>query len=152
MQREVPKNTDDINKQNKRSEGCRSRKEFTTLKVPRLDAKIWDDVKFAVLFIGYYRSGHSLVAALPDAHPNIIMSDKYNVLKTWQTLSGENRTRDYLFQTIYARSYRLAAIGERSSEHCYSQVGYKYHVPNQWQGRFDKFIQVCLFTILTDVF
>ena len=44
---------------------------------------------------------------------------------------------------MYANSVWISTMGERSSRECTSQLGgYKYKVPNQWQGRFDKVIQV----------
>ena len=123
---------------------CRSRREFHSVKVPQLEPRIWDGVKLVLLFIGYRRSGHSLVAALLDAHPNIILADETHSIKVWRTFPDETRTRDHFFRVLYERSFKLAAKGERSSDNCDPNIGYKYHVPNQWQGRFDNFIQVRL--------
>jgi len=107
-----------------------------------VDPKIWDKVNYVLLFIGYFRSGHSLVSSLLDAHPNIVISDENHVVRMWRTLPEERKTRDHLFQVIYEQSYKEAVLGQRSTENCYPTINYKYQVPNQWQGRFDKFIQV----------
>ena len=121
---------------------CKHQTEFKRLKVPPVDPKIWDKVNYVLLFIGYFRSGHSLVSSLLDAHPNIVISDEHHVVRMWRTLPEKRKTRDHLFQTIYEQSYKQAVVGQRSTKNCYPSVNYKYQVPNQYQGRFDKFIQV----------
>ena len=121
---------------------CRGQRDFA-INVPQLDTKIWDKVKLVVLFIGYERSGHSLVGSLLDAHPNIVIADELHTVKTWQSFPKEDKTRNTLFQALYSNSYKMSQRGERSSKNCISTLGgYKYQVPNQWQGRFDKNIQV----------
>ena len=40
-----------------------------------------------VQFVGYPRSGHTLVAMLLDAHPNIVISNEYNILEKWYVCS-----------------------------------------------------------------
>ena len=106
-----------------------------------------------VLFIGYERSGHSLVAALLDAHPNIVIADENYSSRTWQRFPTKARTRDNLYQALYTNTVQVAKEGERSSGNCHSTLGgYMYQVPNQWQGSFDEVIQVLLFTVFTDVF
>ncbi len=148
MQRELLQRTKDEKNGKERLRSCRDQTTFDSLKIPQLQSRIWNGVKLVVLFIGYYRSGHSLVAALLDAHPNIILADEADAMRTWLEFPNETKTRDNWFQILYERSYKLATIGERGTGNCYSQIGYKYHVPNQWQGRFDGVIQVRLLTIL----
>jgi hypothetical protein len=41
----------------------------------------FDQVENFCMFIGYPRSGHTLVGSLLDAHPNIILADELNALK-----------------------------------------------------------------------
>jgi hypothetical protein len=132
-----------VEKNKTKMPSCRGQPEFRSLKVPQLESRIWDGVKLVLLFIGYHRSGHSLVAALLDAHPNIVLADETRFLTVWQKFTNRTRTRDHLFRLLYERSVKLATKGERSSDNCDStHIGYKYHVPNQWQGHFDKAIQV----------
>ena len=122
------------------------RKEFVAAKSAKvLDTKVWDKVQIFLLFIGYERSGHSLVSALLDAHPNMVIADELHALRAWQRFPKENKTRNHLFQALYSNSVQLAQKGERSSEDCKSILGgYKYHVPNQWQGYFNGNIKVVL--------
>ena len=125
---------------------CRSRKEFIAVKNGTiLDTKVWDKVQIFLLFIGYERSGHSLVSALLDAHPNMVIADELHVLRAWQRFHPNNRTRNNLFQALYSNTVQLAKSGERSLGKCKSILGgYKYNVPNQWQGRFNGIIKVVL--------
>jgi len=50
---------------------------YIFLKYPN---KIFKDVKYFIFFIGHDRSGHSLVSAILDAQPNIVISNEVNAL------------------------------------------------------------------------
>ena len=49
-----------------------------------VEKKLFVDVQTYCLFIGHGRSGHSILGALLDAHPNIILPDEVDVLKYLQ--------------------------------------------------------------------
>jgi hypothetical protein len=83
------------------------------------------DVEAFCIFVGYPRSGHSLVGALLDAHPEIVIAHELDVLKYVD--AGFRRIQ--LFELLLANSRRIAASGRE-------QTGYSYAVPGQWQGRF----------------
>ena len=87
----------------------------------------YDGVERFCVFIGYPRSGHTLIGSLLDAHPNAIIADECNVLKYVE--AGFNRQQIFY---LLAQNSRLAAAAGRPRE------GYSYHVPDQWQGRFQK--------------
>ncbi|HKJ25494.1 MAG TPA: sulfotransferase [Myxococcota bacterium] len=76
------------------------------------------------LFVGYRRSGHSLVGALLDAHPDVAMAHGLDVL---------HHVR-YGFSRAQIASLILANTRERAAQ---GRVvtGYSYAVPGQWQGR-----------------
>jgi len=76
------------------------------------------------LFVGYRRSGHSLVGALLDAHPDVAMAHGLDVL---------HHVR-YGFSRAQIVSLILANARERADQ---GRVvtGYSYAVPGQWQGR-----------------
>jgi len=76
-------------------------------------------------FLGYPRSGHSLVGALVDAHPEAVISQELNALQYFKAGFG----RDQLFALILSNSAHFALTGQTHS-------GYTYLVPNQWQGRY----------------
>ena len=76
-------------------------------------------------FIGYPRSGHSLLGAFLDAHPNVVMAHELDALAF--ILAGfEQREIEYL---LIENARRTAAAGRYWGP-------YSYAVADQWQGRF----------------
>ena len=62
--------------------------DYTVYTPPPLSAKFTPlsrkdikDVRIFVIFVGFARSGHSIVGTLMDAHPDIVIAHEYNVLK-----------------------------------------------------------------------
>lgn len=88
-------------------------------------SKDYDSIKKYVMFVGYPRSGHSLIGAILDAHPNIILSHELDVLNLIQ----HTKSRKLIFSMIIARSEWFARKG------CVWR-NYVYKVPNQWQGKY----------------
>ncbi len=87
---------------------------------------IFKSVEKYCMFIGYPRSGHSLVGSLLDAHPNIIIGHELHSLKLFR--KGFNP------QKIY---YLLLQNSQRKANQGRQETGYSYEVPNQWQGKFE---------------
>lgn len=77
------------------------------------------------MFIGYPRSGHTLIGSLLDAHPNVILADELDALKFVQAGFSERQ----VFYLSLRNSRRSAQVGR-------TRTGYTYRVPSQWQGRF----------------
>lgn len=105
--------------------------------------KLYDGIQTFVLFIGYGRSGHSLVAAILDAHPKIVIAQEFDVLRKWNyyknlTWNGKNK----LFFDLHSNSRKHAMFGKRAQFRSVSQTGYAYHVAGQWQGTFKDNIKV----------
>ncbi|XP_027057137.1 uncharacterized protein LOC113684038 [Pocillopora damicornis] len=70
-----------------------------------LDARQYDSVKIFLLFIGYNRSRHTLLASLLDAHPNIIVANDYNILGEWiKNPLLSQRSKYYMYELLYAKS------------------------------------------------
>ena len=101
------------------------------------------------MFIGYPRSRHSLVAALLDAHPEIIISDEYDVLRNWRRkfqssiLIQKNLQKYLLFYELHQLSTKQALFRAKSSFQT-ENVSYNYHVPGLWQGGYQNRIKVTL--------
>ena len=93
------------------------------------DAHLFADVETYCTFVGYPRSGHSLVAWLLDAHPETLIASELDALRY-----------------VYARFHKhqiYALILDRVEQEKLARaepsgVRYSYHVPGQWQGRFDR--------------
>jgi hypothetical protein len=93
----------------------------------RKNRNLFDGVETYCMFIGYPRSGHSLIGSLLDAHPSAIIAHELDALKF--VAAGFNK--DQLYQLLLDNSRRFARKGR-------AWTGYTYGVPGQWQGRFDK--------------
>ena len=77
------------------------------------------------LFIGPPRTGHSLVASLLDAHPEIAIAHELGMLKYVLT----HFSRRQIWTMMLANTKRQAARGR-------PHIHYSHAVEGQWQGRF----------------
>ncbi len=91
----------------------------------RRHARDFDTVEGFVLFVGYPRSGHSLVGAMLNAHRNAVISHELDAPR-W---IDRGLTREQLYARILTRARWFHLRGDRSN--------YRYRVPGEWQGRFD---------------
>jgi len=87
-------------------------------------------VRTYCVFIGHARSGHSIVGALLDAHPQIVISDELDALR-YVDLGFDPRQVMFLSLDVS----RKQALNERRKAGQGGTV-YSYHVPGQWQGRY----------------
>jgi len=84
------------------------------------------------MFIGYQRSGHSLIGALIDAHPNAIIGMETDALG----LAERGYNRNQILYLVWKRSVKFTTH--------YKNVwtDYSYLVPNGHQGRFTKLLVI----------
>ena len=110
-----------------------------------LDATQYDSVKIFLLFIGYNRSRHTLLASLLDAHPNIIVANDYNILGEWiKNPLLSQRSKYYMYELLYAKSRYDVMFGVRSRLVGDRPKQYHYNIKDQWQGRYKHSLQVCV--------
>ena len=83
-------------------------------------------IKSFVLFVGYPRSGHSLIAALLDAHPEIVISMEWGVLSHLRMGYGRNQ--------IHYSIERHERLFTRKLNNIWT--GYSYKVQGMWQGQY----------------
>jgi hypothetical protein len=95
-----------------RRQGARQRDQF-------------DQVERFCMFLGYPRSGHSLVGSLLDAHPDVVIAHELDALRLLRLGFG----RDQVYAMILANERSFTAAGRR-------WTGSDYTVPGAWQGRF----------------
>jgi hypothetical protein len=86
---------------------------------------VFEDVETYCMFLGYPRSGHSLIGSLIDAHPNAIIAHELDALMYIK--NGFRKSQ--LFYQILKNSQRFAKTSR-------VWTGYSYEVSEQWQGRF----------------
>ena len=91
------------------------------------DRNLFEDVETYCMFVGYPKSGHSLVGSLLDAHRDAIIAHELDALRyVWL---GFNRAQ--LFHMLLENSKAYASTGRNWNV-------YSYRVPGQWQGRYEK--------------
>lgn len=79
------------------------------------------------IFVGYPRSGHSLVGSLLDAHPEIILAHEADALAYVQA----GFSRDELFARLLENSRAFTRSGREWTD-------YKYAVPGQHHGSYTR--------------
>ena len=104
---------------------------------PLLPSEAAAEVEKFVFFIGYRRSGHSIIGSMLDAHPDIVIAHEFFLFKKFvkfPELSQSLKQRYHLFAMLYRDSYMEAAHGARTVEQ--DAKGYNLELKNSWQGRF----------------
>ena len=115
----------------------RSQNKVMELTSPVLPQDVIDNVRIFFLFLGYPRSGHTILGALMDAHPNMVISHQYN-----PCINSRLSNKNHLFNEMYRNSYMNAmdVNGARGQNH--NKKNYTAYVANSWQGKYDKYIHV----------
>lgn len=104
---------------------------------------MYDKVKIFLLFIGYNRSRHTLLSSLLDAHPNVIIANDFDILNEWiENPLLAQRHKYYIYELLLAKSRYDVMSGVRSRLVGDEPVQYHYNVMGQWQGQYNKTIQV----------
>jgi hypothetical protein len=88
---------------------------------------VFGDVERFCFFIGYPRSGHSLVGSLLNAHPEILIAHELDALGHVEHHFGRNQ----VYALLLERDEVFASLGRR-------WTGYDYEVPGQFQGRWTR--------------
>lgn len=88
---------------------------------------VFDGVESFCLFVGYPRSGHSLVGSLLDAHPQVVLAHELDALRYVAAHYGRNQ----LYWLILERDAAFTRAGRNWTE-------FDYSVPGGWQGRFEQ--------------
>ncbi|MEL7221409.1 MAG: sulfotransferase [Bacteroidota bacterium] len=87
----------------------------------------YQDLEAYLMFIGYPRSGHSLLGSLLDAHPDMVIAHELDALYYFKA-----RYHAYqIYHLILEKAYQFTAEGRQ-------WMGYDYNVPGQWHGRYRK--------------
>ena len=117
---------------------------------PTLTKNVINGIKKFVFFIGYPRSGHSIVGSLMDAHPHMVISNEFLLFRNWKYYSDKQKEsgeinpfykhKSYLFNILYRRSYWDTIDGFRSEQN--TKKNYTLSMDSLWQGKFDKYVSV----------
>lgn len=85
------------------------------------------DLEHFCFFIGYSRSGHTLIGTALNAHPEMVISHELDAV----SYVRHGFRRSQLFSLILERDQHFGLMGRTWS-------GYKYEIPGQSQGTFDR--------------
>ena len=107
----------------------------------------YDSIEAFVLFVGHPRSGHTLVAAILDSHPEMIIANEFNLLEKFQDFTKDPNEDIYsrrlrIFSELHSTSRRQTVFGSRarSCRHTYT-----YNIPGGWQGKYKDKLKVKLY-------
>lgn len=92
---------------------------------------LYQDVETFCVFVGHNKSGTSMLGALLDAHPEIILADEVRALEYIAAGFG----REQVFHQLVKTSRRELMKGRVTARRL---TPYSYLVPGQWQARFTK--------------
>lgn len=90
-----------------------------------LHAPDYAQLRYYCMFVGYPRSGHSIVGSMLDAHPNMVIAQELDALRCL----AAGMDRQLIFHFLIENAKRFTEQGRKWNN-------YSYAVPNQWQGRF----------------
>ncbi|MHB1517363.1 MAG: sulfotransferase [Acidimicrobiales bacterium] len=85
-----------------------------------------DEIERFCFFIGYARSGHTLVATLLNAHPDAVIAHELDAVRYVR----HRFRRAQLFSLLLQRDRQFGEMGRTWS-------GYQYEVPGQFQGTYE---------------
>ena len=88
-----------------------------------------------LFFVGYARSGHSIIASMLDAHPNVVIAHEYALFVKWEHEPAQHSNKTWLFNALYNNS-RFSVYRGLRTQHALKK-GYTLAIPGSWQGRYD---------------
>ena len=92
-----------------------------------------DSVEKFVFFIGYAKSGHSVIGSILDAHPKVIIAHEYGLFGEWLAHSKLHQNKAWLYNTLYNNSRYNSIHGKRIGV---IKRGYTLEIQNSWQGQY----------------
>ncbi|MAL16115.1 MAG: sulfotransferase family protein [Balneola sp.] len=85
----------------------------------------YDEIERYCMFVGYPRSGHTLVGSLLDAHPDMVISHELDALRYLRA----GFSREQIFSLILHKDKVFTGKGRE-------WTGYDYSIEGLWQGRY----------------
>lgn len=107
-----------------------------------LPSNVIDSVDRFVFFVGYARSGHSIIGSMLDAHPNVVIAHEYSLFSRWSEHPTLFNNRTSLFNTLYNSSCYSVQVGLRSNLVGAKKKGYTLEIPGWYQGSYEGGISV----------
>ena len=111
-----------------------------------LPQEVIDGVEKFVFFIGYPRSGHSIVGSLLDAHPHMVIAHEFKLFKKLANDMSHHssqqllQSKQQLFNALYKASVRDSTVGVRTEHR--DAKNYTLSLDSPWLGRYDGYVSV----------
>ncbi|XP_065835358.1 uncharacterized protein [Oscarella lobularis] len=105
----------------------------------------FEHIRSMLFFVGYPRSCSTLLGTFLDAHPHIVLAHEYNFFNVWSHVTDlvQKSSPQYIYSQLLGNSILASSKGGvRSPTKGDADAGLFYHVPNQWNGRYNETIQV----------
>jgi hypothetical protein len=97
-----------------------------------------ESIEAFVFFVGWQRSGHSIIGSLLDGHPDVVIAHEFLLFSHLHEFTKKRQdqkvSRKILFNQLVANSFRNARYGDRSYFH--NEKGYNLKLSGSWQGCF----------------
>ncbi|CAI8049190.1 hypothetical protein GBAR_LOCUS27075 [Geodia barretti] len=97
-----------------------------------------ESIEAFVFFVGWQRSGHSIIGSLLDGHPDVVIAHEFLLFSHLHEFTKKRQnqkvSRKVLFNQLVANSFRNARYGERSFFR--NEKGYNLKLSGSWQGCF----------------
>ena len=113
--------------------------QYQNIMVSTLPDSVVNSVQKFIFFVGYPRSGHSIVGSLLDSHPHMVISNEFCLFHKLLE-EPQHQWRDILYNAIFRNSVCSYYFGLRNQEA--SRKGYTLRVDNSWQARYNQTIAV----------
>ena len=105
-----------------------------------LPADVIDKVEKFVFFIGYPRSGHSIIGSFMDAHPHMVIAHEFMLFRRLRNKIELLQSKEHLFNSLYHSSIQGAVSGLRSESRDFKN--YTLSIDSPWLGKYDRYISV----------
>ena len=102
-----------------------------------LPQSVIDGVKYFAIFLGFGRGGTTLVGALLDGHPNIVLGTDYQLFIKWPQWRRNHQKIVYLYTALYQYSIHYANYFRNNKG-----KGYSFDLHRGFNGRYNNSISV----------
>ena len=107
----------------------------------RISPTVSKNIKVFLFFVGYPRSGHSIVGSVLDAHPHIVVSHELFFMNKWDSSLFNKENADSSPTKLYSKIYQKSVRNAGNVRMKYNK-GYTLAIEQSCQGSFDNFIDV----------
>lgn len=106
------------------------------------DREEYKSIDTLLLFVGYSRSRHTLLASLLDGHPHMVVANEHNLFIRLK--NGATFTRNEMFDRLMKSSenFLKGGKGKAMDGTLENTTHFGFWMENYWQGTYDKYIKV----------